>query len=276
MTAESIIVCENLVKIYRIEGLEVQALQGLDLSVAEGELLGIVGSSGSGKSTLLNILGGLDRPTGGRAWVANNDLLNLEQSALDRYRKSTVGFVWQQGSRNLIPYLTAEENVRLPLTLSGRTGNGARKRADELLEIVGLSDRKHHHMEQLSGGEQQRIAIAVALANQPKLLLADEPTGELDNATAKTIYETFRRLNEQLGLTIVIVSHDPSIARVVDRVVAVRDGKLASETVRVTAPTEDQTGIDKYHEMVVLELSRTAAGAQRIPGKIRYQAPRHP
>src|SRR5574338_758023 len=235
---EPLILCENLVKIYRLnqEGgasVEVQALQGLDITVRDGEMLGIVGASGSGKSTLLNILGGLDKPTGGRALVAKQDLGQLSERAIDEYRRRTVGFVWQQGARNLIPYLTAAENIELPLTLSGQTGHSTRERALELLELVGLLERRDHRLEELSGGEQQRIAIAIALANRPRLLLADEPTGELDTATAQTIYDLLRDLNKRLGLTMVIVSHDPGIARHVDRVVAVRDGKLASETLRL-------------------------------------------
>src|SRR5215213_2223377 len=263
MNSEPLIVCENLVKIYRLnqEGggsVEVQALQGMDITVAEGEMLGIVGASGSGKSTLLNVLGGLDRPTGGRAIIAKEDLGQLSPSALDQFRRKTVGFVWQQGARNLIPYLTALENIELPLTLSGQVGKSTRAHALELLELVNLRERKDHRLEELSGGEQQRVAIAIALANRPRLLLADEPTGELDTATAQTIYDLLRRLNKQLGLTMVIVSHDPGIARHVDRVVAVRDGKLASETVRV-----QQVDGDEHHlvELAVLD----SAGRVQLP-----------
>lgn len=263
MPSEPLIICENLVKIYRLnqEGggsVEVQALQGMDITVAEGEMLGIVGASGSGKSTLLNVLGGLDRPTGGRALVGKQDLAQLSASETDEYRRKTVGFVWQQGARNLIPYLTALENIELPLTLSGQVGKAIRARARELLELVGLNERKDHRLEELSGGEQQRVAVAIALANHPRLLLADEPTGELDTATAQTIYDLLRTLNKQLGLTMIIVSHDPGIARHVDRVVAVRDGKLASETLRV-----QKTDSDEHHlvELAVVD----AAGRLQIP-----------
>lgn len=263
MSSEPLIVCENLVKIYRLnqEGggsVEVQALQGMDINVANGEILGIVGASGSGKSTLLNVLGGLDRPTGGRALVGKQDLGRLSPSALDQYRRKTVGFIWQQGARNLIPYLTALENIELPLTLSGQVGKPARSRALELLDLVGLHQRMDHRLDELSGGEQQRVAIAIALANRPKLLLADEPTGELDTATAQTIYDLLRHLNRQLGLTIVIVSHDPGIARHVDRVVAVRDGKLASETLRLQKADSDE------HHLVELAVV-DAAGRLQIP-----------
>ena len=263
MNSEPLIVCENLVKIYRLnqEGgasVEVQALQGLDITVAEGEMIGIVGASGSGKSTLLNILGGSDRPTGGRTLVSKQDLGRMSERALDEYRRRTVGFVWQQAGRNLISYLTALENVELPLTLSGKVGKSAREYALELLELVGLRERMDHRLEELSGGEQQRVAVAIALVNKPKLLLADEPTGELDTATAQTIYDLLRDLNKRLGLTIVIVSHDLGIARHVDRVVAVRDGKLASETVRVQKSDSDE------HHLVELAVV-DAAGRLQIP-----------
>jgi ABC-type lipoprotein export system ATPase subunit/bifunctional DNA-binding transcriptional regulator/antitoxin component of YhaV-PrlF toxin-antitoxin module len=236
------IVCDNLVKIYKIAELEVFALQGLDLVVNQGELLGIVGASGSGKSTLMNILGGLDRPSAGRIWVDGLDLLNLSDIALDRYRRTMVGFVWQQGGRNLIPYLNALENIELPMTLAGISGRAKRRRAEELLDAVSLTDRRKHRLSELSGGEQQRVAIAVALANNPHLLLADEPTGELDSNTALMIYKTFQDLNQRYGLTILIVSHDPTISRHVHRVVAIRDGKLATETVRTTRPAEAANG----------------------------------
>ncbi|GAB4512956.1 MAG: ABC transporter ATP-binding protein [Anaerolineae bacterium] len=271
MAQEPFIICDNLVKIYKVAELEVVALQGLDLVVMPGELLGIVGASGSGKSTLMNILGGLDRPSAGRVWVDGNDLLKMSDAALNHYRRSKVGFVWQQSARNLIPYLNALENVELPMTLAGVTGRKKRQRAQELLEMVGLADRMHHHLGQLSGGEQQRVAIAVALANQPSLLLADEPTGEVDTATALTIYQTFQQLNRELGLTTLIVSHDPGIARHVNRVVAIRDGKTASETVRqsvVVAAPEGEGGENGevqeeeiFEELVVLD----SAGRLQIP-----------
>jgi ABC-type lipoprotein export system ATPase subunit len=227
-----LIVCDNLVKIYKIADLEVVALQGLDLVVRQGELLGVVGASGSGKSTLMNILGGLDRPSAGRAWVNGKDLVKMSDVALDHYRRSTVGFVWQQSARNLVPYLTALENVELPMTLSGQSGRKKRQRAQELLDAVGIADRQKHRLTELSGGEQQRVAIAVAIANQPRLLLGDEPTGEVDEDTSQVIYHTFQELNRQLGVTILIVSHDPGISHHVDRVVAIRDGKTATETIR--------------------------------------------
>jgi putative ABC transport system ATP-binding protein len=274
MTEAPLIVCDNLVKIYQVVDLEVVALQGLDLTVASGEMLGIVGASGSGKSTLLNILGGLDRPSAGRVTVDEQDLLKLSDQALDRYRRTEVGFVWQQTARNLIPYLTARENVELPMTVAGVGLRAKRARSRELLERTGLWEHRGHRLAQLSGGQQQRVAIAVALANHPTLLLADEPTGEVDSATAHGILDLFRELNRAYGLTTIIVTHDPQIARRVDRVVAIRDGKTSSETIRRVSqleqamvvgrePTEeamDEEVVD-YHEYVVLD----SAGRLQVP-----------
>ncbi|MFQ5814083.1 MAG: ABC transporter ATP-binding protein [Anaerolineae bacterium] len=267
-----LITCDNLVKIYKIAELEVVALQGLDLTVERGEMLGIVGASGSGKTTLLNILGGLDRPSAGRVTVDGLDLLKLSDAGLNRYRRKKVGFVWQQTSRNLIPYLTAQENVELPMTVAGMNRREKRAWARELLQAVGLYERRKHRLVQLSGGEQQRVAIAVALANKPTLLLADEPTGEVDSATAQTILETFRRLNETLGLTTIIVTHEPSIVGQVDRVIAIRDGKTSTETIRRVSqleramvgerlPEEGAAEEVTYHEYVVLD----SAGRLQVP-----------
>jgi len=262
------IICDGLVKIYKVADLETVALQGLDLVVTEGELLGVVGPSGSGKSTLLNILGGLDRPSAGRVWVDKQDLLKMSSAALNAYRRTKVGFVWQQSGRNLIPHLTAQENVELPMTLSGRNGRGKRQRAIELLESVGIGDRKDHRLDEMSGGEQQRVAIAVALANEPRLLLGDEPTGEVDSGTAEAIYDIFKRLNREHGLTTVLVTHDPDIARHVDRIVAIHDGKTASETRRQNGlacvlPEEavEQEEEEDFEELVVMD----SAGRLRIP-----------
>ncbi|MFO7633671.1 MAG: ABC transporter ATP-binding protein [Caldilinea sp.] len=229
--SDPFILCDGLVKIYKIAGLEQVALRELNLSIERGELMAIVGASGSGKTTLMNILGGLDRPSAGRVLVDGQDLLRMSDGQLNRYRRERVGFVWQQSTRNLIPYLNAIENVMLPMTVAGKTRH-SRQRATELLGLVGLGGRIHHRLSELSGGEQQRVAIAVGLANHPPLLLADEPTGEVDTTTAALIYDTFRTLRQEIGVTIIIVSHDPGVARQVDRVVAIRDGMLASETVR--------------------------------------------
>ncbi len=260
---DPVIVCENLVKIYKVGELEVLALQGLDLVVRRSEMVGIVGASGSGKSTLMNVLGGLLRPSAGRVLVNGSDLLKLSDSSLNKYRREKVGFVWQQGVRNLLPYLNARENVELPAILAGAGRKKAHRRANELLEIMGLSDRKSDVISHLSGGEQQRVAIAVALANQPSILLADEPTGELDKETAQSIYQAFRILNDDLGVTILIVSHDPGIARHVHRVIAIRDGKTASET-RWT-PASDERGDALLEELVVLD----TAGRLQVPKAYR-------
>jgi ABC-type lipoprotein export system ATPase subunit len=259
--------CESLVKIYTQTGVDVVALQGLDLSVESGEMIGIVGESGSGKSTLLNVLGGLDQSSAGKAEVAGKSLLKLRETELDHYRCTQVGFVWQQTTRNLTPYLSALENVELPMRLTERTAAQRRKRAFELLEMIGLVRRAHHHPAQLSGGEQQRVAIAVALANEPVLLLADEPTGELDTATASHIYELFKTVNRTCHTTILIVSHDLTIQRYVGRVVAIRDGKTSTETVRVSESTQiaqAATITPRFEELLMLD----NAGRVQIPGEV--------
>ena len=229
---EAYIVCEDLFKIYKIADLEVVALRGLDLKVRRSEVVAIVGASGSGKSTLLNILAGYDAPSAGRVSVGDKDLLRMTPNDVETYRRDEVGFIWQQTSRNMFPYLTAIENVALPMMLTFTSPTERRKRAEDLLELVGLSHRMGHTPEKLSGGEQQRVAIAVALANHPPLLLADEPTGELDDATAAEILDLFGAINQELDTTILIVTHDPDIAYKVGRVVMIRDGKMATEVRR--------------------------------------------
>jgi ABC-type lipoprotein export system ATPase subunit len=221
--------CENLVKIYKTLDTEVIALQGLDLHVPDGELVAIIGNSGSGKSTLLNILGGLDIPSAGTVTVNEIDILKLEDHGLVDYRRNTIGFVWQNSARNLIPYLTAIENVEMPMQIAGK-----RKRAwaRELLDLVGLAHREKSRLDQLSGGEQQRVAIAIGLSNNPPLLLADEPTGAVDTETTERIMGVFQRFNKELGVTIVIVTHDRQLSKSVNRVVAIRDGKTSSEFLR--------------------------------------------
>ncbi|WP_159884915.1 ABC transporter ATP-binding protein [Paenibacillus puerhi] len=258
--------CDNLVKIYKIADLEVVALQGLDLQVQAGEVMAIIGNSGSGKSTLLNMLGGLDRPSAGRLIVDGQDLLNMSEKDLIRYKRETVGFVWQNNARNLIPYLSALQNVELPMLLQGKR---RRERARELLEAVGLGHRQHNRLHQLSGGEQQRVAIAIALANRPRLLLADEPTGSVDTNMANQILDLFRHLSHTLGLTVVIVTHDPLLAKKVDRVVAIRDGKTSSELVRRKTGASAEEGVgedaaseeDSHVEYAVLD----QAGRVQIP-----------
>jgi len=285
--SSNLIVCDNLVKIYKVADLEVVALQGLELAVPQGEMLAIVGASGSGKTTLMNILGGLDRPTAGKVIVDGQDLLKLSNREINAYRRTQVGFVWQQTGRNLIPYLTALENVRLPMTMAWMSEKEKGEWSRELLQAVGLYERRHHRLVQLSGGEQQRVSIAVALANKPVLLLGDEPTGEVDSVTAQKVISAFQKLREVFNLTILIVTHDPRIAEMVDRVVAIRDGKTSTETVRqvqqlekamVSATAEDIAGEDQpgvlpgteeaetlqtvsFHEYVVLD----GAGRLQVP-----------
>ncbi len=264
---QPLIECENLVKIYKVADLEVVALQGLDLRINPGEMMAIIGNSGSGKTTLLNILGGLDRPSAGRVNVGGRDLLKLSESQLVKYKREMVGFVWQQTARNLIPYLTAIENVELPMIIAGRYGRKERAWAHELMEAVGLADRMKHKLSQLSGGEQQRVAIAIGLANRPPLLLADEPTGSVDNATAARIFQILRQLRDDYGTTVIIVTHDPKVMFQVDRVVAIRDGKTSSEMVRrVSVDSRDYaagaivTG-ETHDEYVVLD----SAGRLQLP-----------
>jgi ABC-type lipoprotein export system ATPase subunit len=257
-----LIVCENLVKIYKIGSVEILALQGLDFRVAAGEMVGIIGKSGSGKSTLLNILGANDVPTAGTARVADFDLLALPPRQAALYRRKIVGFVWQQTGRNLLPYLTALQNVEQPLYYAGALGKAATKRAAGLLEMVGLAGRIHHKPSSLSGGEQQRVAVAVALANSPRLLLADEPTGELDSATAQEILGVLRMAREQLGVTVVVVTHDPTVADVADRTVAIRDGRTSAERIRVDH-AHAELGADRTTHLDYVVVDR--AGRLQIP-----------
>jgi ABC-type lipoprotein export system ATPase subunit len=249
------------VKIHKVADLEVVALQGLDLLVDAGEFVAIVGASGSGKSTLLNILGGLDVPSAGRATVAGNDLTSMGRRQRTRYRRRVVGFVWQQTSRNLLPYLDAAENVELPMLLDGVARRERRRRASELLERVGLADRASHRPERLSGGEQQRVAVAVALANNPRVLLADEPTGELDTATSEVLFAALRKLNADLGTTMIVVTHDPLVSEQVQRTVAIRDGRTSTETLRLTSRLESGEHEVLAEEFAVLD----RAGRLQLP-----------
>ncbi|MFG2514487.1 ABC transporter ATP-binding protein [Streptomyces sp. NPDC048584] len=253
---DALITCDRLVRVFTADGVEVQALQGLDLLVREGELMALVGASGSGKSTLMNILAGLDTPTAGAARVAGRDLLTMTAKDRLAYRREVVGFVWQQTARNLLPYLTSAQNVALPMQLAGRSRSGRRVRAEralellELLEVADCRDRRPHEM---SGGQQQRVAIAVALACDPSVLLADEPTGELDSHTAEQIFAAFRTANERLGTTIVIVTHDQAVASEVRRTVAIRDGRTSTEVLRrseVDATTGHETVVAREYAML--------------------------
>ena len=271
MSGEPMVLCDGLVKIYRVADREVVALQGLELTVDAGEMLAIVGPSGAGKSTLLNVIGGLDRPSAGRVLVDGANLADFSDGALDRYRREQTGFVWQLPGRNLVSYLTARENVELPMMVARLPARVRGKRTAELLEAVDLSDRAGHVLTRLSGGEQQRVAIAIALANRPRLLLADEPTGELDSATARIIYETFRRLNETLGLTILIVTHDPGIIGWVDRVVAIRDGKTSTETRRVSESASQRISESASQRVSESARQRGSEAASRRVGEAKVQ-----
>ena len=267
--SEDIIICENLVKIYKTKDLEVMALQGLDMNIQKGELMAIIGNSGSGKSTFLNMVGGLDRPSAGKLTVDGKNLFKLNEAELVDYKRKTVGFVWQNNARNLLPYLNAVQNVSLPMIFDSEKQR--RERALELLEIVGMSHKKDRRLNQLSGGEQQRIAIAIALANNPKILLADEPTGSVDAKTGNYIMDVFRTLNRELGLTVVIVTHDRAVSKKVNRVVVIRDGKTSSEMIvkQDYADRLDSINMfeDAHDEFAVLD----KAGRVQIPKEILEQ-----
>jgi len=280
---EHFIVASGLVKIFQVAGLEVVALQGLDIEIARGEMLALVGPSGSGKSTFLSALGGLDRPSAGRLEVGGQNLLKLGQNELTNYRREQVGFVWQQTTRNLLPYLTARENVELLMTLAGRSIRERRAWANELLEAVGMPEHANQKPPQLSGGQQQRVAIACALANKPIILLADEPTGEVDWPTAQMILKLLHDLRDRYGLTVVLVTHDPRVAEQADRVIAIRDGRTSTETVKVESAESrvksNQTADSarstlhsqlstRSQELVVLD----SAGRLQLPGEQRLLA----
>ncbi|NJP53340.1 ABC transporter ATP-binding protein [Streptomyces sp. SBST2-5] len=298
---DALITCDRLVRVFTADGVEVQALQGLDLLVREGELMALVGASGSGKSTLMNILAGLDVPTAGAARVAGRDLLTMNARDRLAYRREVVGFVWQQTARNLLPYLTSAQNVALPLQLrgakgaegaegegdagkgagkgagrilgrgsgGGRWGGRAARRARaervmELLEMLEVADCRDRRPHEMSGGQQQRVAIAVALANDPAVLLADEPTGELDSHTAEQIFAAFRTANERLGTTIVIVTHDQAVANEVRRTVAIRDGRTSTEVLR-RSEVDEVTGDEKVVAREYAMLDR--AGRLQLPAE---------
>ena len=259
--ADGMIVCDRLVRIYSGEGIEVQALQGLDLLIAEGELTALIGAAGSGKSTLVNILAGLDTPTAGTAWVAGRNLGAMGDRERLAYRRSVVGFIWQQTSRNLLPYMTARQNVLLPMRLSSVGRRERRRRAGFLLDTLGITHCADRTPDRMSGGEQQRAAIATALANQPKLLLADEPTGELDSATAQDVFAALQTANAELGVTMLVVTHDPAVSSQVRRTIAIRDGKTSSETIRHAAT--DERGQTTLHAREYSTLDR--AGRVQLP-----------
>jgi ABC-type lipoprotein export system ATPase subunit len=245
--------CTDLVKIFTAEGVEVQALQGLTLRVERGELTAIVGASGSGKSTLLSILTGLEIPTAGRAMVAGHDLLAMTSAQRTRYRRETVGFVWQQTSRNLLPYYSAAQNIAMPLAIAGVPRAQRSARVDALVELLGMGDFARRHPAQLSGGQQQRVAIAVALANEPEVLFADEPTGELDEVNSQLVFDALGSVNRELGVTVLIVTHDEEVSTKVRRTVQIRDGRLSTEVHRSTETDEFGEEQHRSQEFVVLD-----------------------
>jgi putative ABC transport system ATP-binding protein len=269
--------CEGLVRIFRTADVEVQALQGLDLVLDAGELVAVVGASGSGKSTMLNILSGLDVPTAGRAVVAGHDLTALRGAARVHYQRHVVGFLWQQTSRNLLPYLSAADNVALPLAVTRTRATARRARVDELLELLGVGSCRDRRPQELSGGEQQRVALGVALANAPDVLLADEPTGELDGATSDEVFAAIRAANRELGVTVLVVTHDPLVSEQVDRTVAIRDGRTATETVRSTHVDEHGRETVVAREYAVLDrvgrlqLPRDFVGALGLRDRVRLE-----
>lgn len=262
---DALVVCDNLVRIHQTGSIEVQALQGLDLLVDAGEMVAVVGASGSGKSTLLAVLSGLDAPTAGRVRVGDWDLMAMSRRDQVAYRRRMVGFVWQQTARNLVPYLTAAQNVGLPLALAGAPRRGRSTRVAELLELVGVGHCADRRPGQMSGGEQQRVAIAVALANAPQLVLADEPTGELDTATSQQVFDALRTANRELGATVVVVTHDPTVSGQVERTVAIRDGRTSSEVLRRTEVDAAGGSAVVAEEYAVMD----RAGRVQIPAEYR-------
>src|ERR1700761_5206129 len=258
--AGALIVCDRLVRIYTAEGIEVQALQGLDLVVESGELTALVGASGSGKSTLMNILAGLDTPTAGGVRVAGHNLAVMSARQQLGYRRSVVGFIWQQTARNLLPYLTALQNIELPLRLAGARRGRRHAKAGELLDLLGVSYCAGRRPDQMSGGEQQRVAIAVALATSPSVLLAEEPTGELDSTTAASVFGALQTANSELGVTVLVVTHDPAVSSMVRRTIAIRDGRTSTETLR-HGTADDSGALGHAVEYAVLD----RAGRLQLP-----------
>jgi len=261
LSPDVMIYCDRLVRIFKVSGVEVQALQGLDLSVGKGELTALVGASGSGKSTLLNILAGLDQPTGGRAQVGGHDLLVMGAKERLAYWRSTVGFLWQQTGRNLLSHLTAAENVALPMHLAGVRRKQRNRRTNEILELMGVADCRDKMIPQMSGGQQQRVAVGVAIANDPEVLLADEPTGELDDETAVEVFAALQAANAETGATILIVTHDAAVSDHVRRTIAIRDGRISSEVLRSTEV--DDEGAESHVAVQYAALDRV--GRLQLP-----------
>ena len=255
------IVCQDIFKIYKVSDIEVVALRGLDLQINQGEMLALVGPSGSGKSTLLNILAGYDLPSAGSVIVKGRSLLKMTSGEIVEYRRDGIGFIWQQVGRNLVPYLSALQNVELPMLLANVAKRDRTDRGRSLLAFAGLESRMNHTIEKLSGGEQQRVAVATALANNPPLILADEPTGELDTQTSQQVIDLLRSVNSTYGTTVVIVTHTVNVAEQVDRVVAISDGKTSIE-VRRRHALSDGAADQGRQELSIVD----SGGRLQIPG----------
>ena len=264
---QAYIECQDLFKIYKRSELEVVALRGLDLIVETGELIAIIGASGSGKSTLMNLLAGLDRPSAGLVRVGERDLLDISDRELVMYRRLDVGFVWQATGRNLVPYLNVRDNIELPMAMAGATAQERHSWSGELLDALGLPDKANRLPYQLSGGEQQRVAIGVALSNKPPLLLADEPTGELDTQTATQVFQLLREINVNYNVTIVMVTHYPGVSEFVDRVIHIRDGRISSES--YSTPTFQREGERVEEEYLVIDRAGRIQLPQEYTAKFR-------
>ncbi len=254
---DALVETRELTKIYG-DGDEVRALDGVDLIIPQGEMVAVMGPSGSGKSTLLNMLGGLDRPTSGQVLIDGQDLAAVRN--LDKFRAQTVGFVFQL--HNLLPTLTAMENVEVPMRGQPIGRRARRARARELLDLVGLADRTKHLPSQLSGGQRQRVAIARSLANEPQLILADEPTGNLDSTSGTEIMELLAELNKSQGTTIIVVTHDRRVARATDRILTMRDGQIRDDHTVADPLTED-----------LRELGRSRLGQRLMNGSVEELGP---
>jgi ABC-type lipoprotein export system ATPase subunit len=262
--ADTDIACTGLVRIFTAQGVEVQALQGLELRVDRGEMVALVGASGSGKSTLLTILAGLDTPTAGSAVVAGHDLVAMGPAERLEYQRRSVGFVWQQSARNLLPYLSAAENIAMAHAVAGVIPRARRREAaDELLELLTVGEVADRRPDQLSGGQKQRVAIAVSLANEPRVLLADEPTGELDEATSADVLAAMETVNRERGVTTLIVTHDPAVSEHVGRTVRIRDGRTSTETLRSTHIDAEGRQVRVAEEYAVLD----KAGRMQLPAE---------
>jgi len=264
MSEKFAVEAKSLIRVYKTGELEVQALRGLSVTVAVGEMVALIGPSGSGKSTFLNIIGGLDRATAGYIGVMGQDLTALNASQLVEFRRKTVGHVFQ--NMNLIPTLTAAENVELPMAALGMKKEARKKRMEELIGVVGLLERKDHKPGELSGGEQQRIALAAALANDPPLILADEPTGELDTENAMIVVNYLAKVNKEMGKTIIMVTHDPRVARAASRLLRIQDGVIATDV----APSEEAAPTQtSYTDMLKTRLSSIDAQLVTLDGEFR-------